>query len=59
MFFGWIASLITSSEEDAYDSILLHPKIYQLSLLFPGKKRTYTTEIRDLISEKSEKAQND
>ncbi|XP_058467266.1 sodium-coupled monocarboxylate transporter 1 isoform X2 [Malaya genurostris] len=38
---GTVVSYITSHRDDAYDHKLLHPAIYRLSRLFPGKERRY------------------
>lgn len=38
---GWVVSCITASEDDAYDSKLLHPFIYKMSLWCPGTPRNY------------------
>ncbi|XP_053682409.1 sodium-coupled monocarboxylate transporter 1 isoform X1 [Sabethes cyaneus] len=38
---GTIVSYLTSHRDDAYDHKLLHPAIYRLSLMLPGKERRY------------------
>lgn len=54
VFIGWIVSWMTGSRDDAYDSNLLHPVIYKLSLLIPGRDRHYTNYIeREIKSNKS------
>lgn len=42
VFIGWLVSWMTASPDDAYDSNLLHPAIYKLSLWMPGPERQYT-----------------
>lgn len=39
---GIVISYITASEEDEYDSKLLHPAIYRFSKWLPGKDRVYS-----------------
>ena len=43
---GTIISLLTSTREDAYDSKLLHPMVYKMSLCkwFPGQERYYSDQ---------------
>lgn len=40
---GTVISYITAHRDDAYDSKLLHPMIYKLSRVIPGKERRYIT----------------
>lgn len=41
---GIIVSYITASEEDAYDSKLIHAAVYKFTNWLPGKKRYYTDD---------------
>lgn len=41
---GIIVSYLTQSEEDAFESKLIHPVIYKFSNWLPGKKRFYTDD---------------
>lgn len=51
MLVGWISSLATSSPDDAFDAMLLHPLIHKWSLCCPGKERTYISEVPMWIEE--------
>ncbi|XP_049823231.1 sodium-coupled monocarboxylate transporter 1 [Aethina tumida] len=44
---GWIISCLTASENDIYDSELVHPIARKMAEVFPGKKRKYVEKVME------------
>ncbi|XP_026487150.1 sodium-coupled monocarboxylate transporter 2 [Vanessa tameamea] len=53
---GVIIGLITATEKDAFDELLLHPLVAKIGRKMPGRKRIFKTQVEEKVSEEKEQS---